>query len=50
MTKMALGPRTWAAAYVRGPKHVYVGTRLLCTQLEFQKYEKCKFSVIMIEI
>ena len=28
-TKVALGPRTWAAAYIRGPKHVYAGT-LLC--------------------
>jgi len=23
VTKVALGPRTWAAACVRGPKHVY---------------------------
>ena len=22
MTKVALGPRTWEVAYIRGPKHV----------------------------
>jgi len=31
MTKVALGPRMWVVAYVRGPKHEYVGT-LLRTQ------------------
>ena len=46
MTKVALGPRMWAAACVHGPKHVYVGT-LLRMQLGFQKYEKSKFNAIM---
>ena len=36
-------------ASIRKPKHAYVGT-LLCTQLGFQKPEKCKFSVIMAEV
>ena len=49
MTKVALGPRTWVATYVRGPKHVYAST-LLRTQLGFQKYKKGKFSIIMVEI
>ena len=28
MTKVALDPRTWAAAYIPGPKHAYAGTLL----------------------
>ena len=28
MTKVALGLRMWVAAYVRKPKHAYVGTFL----------------------
>ena len=31
MTKVALGPRTWATAYVRGSKHAYT-TRVLETK------------------
>jgi len=46
---VALSPRTWAAAYIRGPKHTYAGT-LLRTQLGFQKHKKGKFSAIMAEI
>ena len=37
ITKVALNACTWAAACVRGPKHVYVGT-FLRMQLRFQKY------------
>ena len=36
---MALDLRTWAVAYVRGPKHADIGT-LLHTQLRFQKHKK----------
>ena len=49
MTKVALGPRMWVAACVRGPKHAYTGT-LLRTQLWFQRHRKCKFSAIMAEV
>ena len=49
MTKVALGPRMWAAACVHGPKHVYVGT-LLHTQLKFQLHKKDKFSTIMAKV
>ena len=46
MTKVAIGLCTWAVACVHEPKHAYTDT-FLHTQLEFQKYEKCKFSAIM---
>lgn len=46
---MALGPRTWAAAYVCGPKHAYIGT-FLRIQLGFQKHGKFKFSTIIAEV
>ena len=49
MTKVALGPRMWVAACVRGPKHAYTDT-LLHTQLWFQRHRKCKFSAIMAEV
>ena len=49
MNKVALSPRTWAAACVRGPKHAYAGT-FLHTQLGFQKYGKGKFIAIMAEV
>ena len=49
MTKEALGPCTWVAAYVCGPKHAYVGI-LLRTQLGFQKHIKGKFSAIIAEV
>ena len=49
MTIVALGLRMWVMAYIRRPKHAYAGT-LLCTKLGFQKYKKCKFSAIMVEI
>ena len=49
MTKVAIGPHTWTAAFIRGPKYAYVGT-LLRTQLRFQRHKKCKFSTIMAEI
>ena len=49
MTKVALGPRTWATTCVHGPKHVFAGT-FLCTQLGFQKQKKDKFSIIVIEV
>ena len=39
MTKVALGPHTWIAAYVREPKHVRVS-----------KHKKCKFFAIMAEV
>ena len=45
MTKVALGPCTWAIACIRGPKHAFVGT-LLCTQ----KHKEDKFSAIMVEV
>ena len=47
--QVALGPHTWAAAYVCRPKYVYAGT-FLRTRLGFQKYEKSKFSTIMAEV
>ena len=49
MTKVALGPRTWATAYVHGPKHAYGGT-FLCTQLGFQKHGKENFFAIMAKV
>ena len=49
MTKVALGPRTWAAVCVHGPKYAYADT-LLRMQLGFQKHEKGKFSTIMAEV
>ena len=49
MNKVALSPRTWATACIRGPKHAYAGT-FLHTQLGFQKYGKGKFSTIMAEV
>ena len=49
MTKVTLGPCTWAVAYVRWPKHGYIGT-FLRAQLGFQKHEKCKFSAIMTKV
>ena len=48
-TKVAIGPRTCAAACVCGPKLAYIGT-LLRMQLGFKKYEKGKFSAIMAKI
>ena len=48
MTKVALGPCTWAAACVRGLKHAYAST-LLRMQLGFQR-QKGKFFVIMAEV
>ena len=48
MTKVAHGPRTWAAACVCGPQHGYTGT-LLHTQLRFQRHKRDKFSAIMFE-
>ena len=49
MTKVTLGPRIWAVAYIRRPKHAYTST-FLRTQLGFQKHKKVKFSAIMTEI
>ena len=49
MTKVTLSLCTWAAAYVRWPKPAYAST-FLRTQLGFQKYKKCKFSTIMVEV
>ena len=49
MTKVTLGPCTWVVAYVRWPKHGYIGT-FLRAQLGFQKHEKCKFSAIMTKV
>ena len=49
MSKAALDPRTWATAYIRGPKYAYTGT-FLRTQLGFQKHEKVKFFAIMAEV
>ena len=39
----------WPSTCVHGPKHAYTGT-FLHTQLRFQKYKKCKFSAIMVEV
>ena len=49
MTKVALDPRTWVAACVRGPKHAYAGT-FLRMQLGFQEHEKDKFSAIVVKV
>ena len=49
MTKVALGLRMRVAACVRKPKHTHAST-FLHMQLRFQKYKKCKFSVIMVEV
>ena len=49
MTKVALDLRMWVTSCVRMPKHVYTSI-ILCMQLGFQKYKKCKFSTIMAEI
>ena len=49
MTKVALGPRTWAAACIHGPKHVYASI-IICTQLGFQRHKKDKFSTILTEV
>ena len=46
---MALDLHMWVEAYVRGPKHAYVGT-FLHMQLGFQKYKKDKFSTIMAKV
>ena len=46
---MALGPRMWAAAYIRGLKHAYTGT-LLHMQLGFQRHKKGKFSIVIAEV
>ena len=43
MTKVALGPRTWATAYVRGSKHAYA-TRVLETK------KKSKFFAIVAKV
>ena len=39
---MTLGPRTWVATYVCGPKRAYTGT-LLRTQLGFQRHKNASF-------
>ena len=49
MTKVALGPHTWATADVHGPKHAYAST-FLHTQLGFRKHGKGKFFAIMAEV
>ena len=49
MTKVTIDLRTWVAAYVCEPMHVYAGT-FLHTQLGFQKYKKCKFSALMDKV
>ena len=49
MTKVAIGPCTWAAACVCGPKHAYAST-FLHTQLGFRKHGKGKFFAIMAEV
>ena len=49
MTKVTIDLRTWVAAYVCEPMHVYAGT-FLHTQLGFQKYKKCKFSAIIAQV
>ena len=49
MTKVALGLRTWFAAYVRELKHVYAST-FLHTQQGFQKQMKGKFSAIIAKV
>ena len=49
MTKVTLSPRTWAATYVCGPKHAYVGT-FLGTKLGFQRHKKGKFSTIIAKV
>ena len=48
-TKVAIGPRTCAAACVCGPKPAYIGT-VLRMQLGFKKHKKGKFSAIMAKI
>ena len=49
MTKVVLGLCMWVVAFVRKPKHEYVGT-FLHTQLGFQKHKKDKFSAIMPKV
>ena len=46
MIKVAIGLRTWVAAYVHKPKYAYAGT-FLHMQLRFQKG---KFAAIMAEV